>query len=144
MQHQRMLDLGNKETSIGENKETSMEIPRCATPSDVCDELERAIELDSNFNVVVYAVHLRWLIEDARTLRRLTEVDLPDLVNPPRLEPPRTLWPNHHLLAQLLAQGRSETEVAQITGHSLSNILTLKSDPTFAELVADYRKLWSR
>jgi len=137
------------------HREASMSAtPRHATPSHVCDELERALEFVGTSDIVVNAVYLRWLVEDARTLTRLiAAASSPELmtklvrgeadVSP--LEPSiRTLRPGHHLLAQLLAQGRGDTEVAEITGSSLSSILMLKSDPTFAELVSDYQQLWMR
>jgi len=112
----------------------------------VCDELERAFEVESASDVVVNAAHLRCLVEDARTLRGLIEAGIPGLANRPPPESPgcpiETLQPIHHQLAQLLAQGRSDTEVAQITGRSPASIATLKSDPTFAQLVADYQEMW--
>lgn len=46
----------------------------------------------------------------------------------------------HHEIAQLLAQGLSETEVSAITSYSLSRISTLKRDPSFKDLVAFYQK----
>lgn len=117
-------------------RDRSMELPRHATPADVCDDLERAIEFVGTSYVMVNAVHLRWLIEDALTLRGLIEAPLP--VNPHPPEPPSSTIKK---LARLLAQGRSDREVAHITGYSLSSLSTLKSDPTFAELVDDYRTL---
>jgi len=128
--------------------------PRHATPSHVCDELERALEFVGTSDIVVNAVYLRCLIEDARTLTRMiAAASSPELMTkfvrgeadiPPLESSIRTLRPGHHLLAQLLAQGHGDTEVAQISGSSLSSILMLKSDPTFAELVSDYQQLWMR
>ena len=46
----------------------------------------------------------------------------------------------HHEIAQLLAQGLSETEVSAITSYSLSRISILKRDPSFKDLVAFYQK----
>lgn len=46
----------------------------------------------------------------------------------------------HHEIAQLLAQGLSETEVSTITSYSLSRISILKRDPSFKDLVAFYQK----
>lgn len=46
----------------------------------------------------------------------------------------------HHEIAQLLAQGLSETEVSAITSYSLSRISILKKDPSFKDLVAFYQK----
>ena len=44
----------------------------------------------------------------------------------------------HHALAQLLAEGRSNTEAGLLTGYSASRISILKADPAFAELLAHY------
>lgn len=46
----------------------------------------------------------------------------------------------HHEIAQLLAQGLSETEVSAITSYSLSRISILKRDPSFKDLMAFYQK----
>ena len=46
----------------------------------------------------------------------------------------------HHEIAQLLAQGLSETEVSAITSYSLSRISILKRDPSFKDLVTFYQK----
>ena len=46
----------------------------------------------------------------------------------------------HHEIAQLLAQGLSDTEVSAITSYSLSRISILKRDPSFKDLVAFYQK----
>ena len=51
-----------------------------------------------------------------------------------------TLRGIHHEIAQLLAQGLSETEVSAITSYSLSRISILKRDPSFKDLVAFYQK----
>lgn len=51
-----------------------------------------------------------------------------------------TMRTAHHNLAMLLAQGRSNAEVAAITGYSPSRISILKnSDPAFQELLAHYQ-----
>lgn len=51
-----------------------------------------------------------------------------------------TLRTSHHNIAMLLAQGRSNNEVAQITGYSPSRISILKNqDPAFQELLAHYQ-----
>jgi hypothetical protein len=52
--------------------------------------------------------------------------------------PIQQLRASHHQLAELLSQGRPDTEVALITGYSLSRISILKRDPTFQELLANY------
>lgn len=77
--------------------------------------------------------------------RSLTEDDLPRLVSPDPVNskpvPIQALRASHHQLAQLLAQGRPDTEVSLITGYSPSRISILKSDPTFKELMSSYQSL---
>jgi hypothetical protein len=51
----------------------------------------------------------------------------------------QALRASHHQLAQLLARGAAATEASLITGYSISRISILKSDPTFAELLASYQ-----
>jgi hypothetical protein len=76
-------------------------------------------------------------------VRSLIPEDLPKLVSPDLLAtkpiPIQTLRASHHQLAQLLAQGRPDTEVSLLTGYSISRISILKSDPTFQELQASYQ-----
>lgn len=78
-------------------------------------------------------------------VRSLTESDLPKLVSPDPLHskpiPIQQLRSSHHQLAQLLAQGRPDNEVALITGYSPSRISILRSDPTFSELLASYQSI---
>ncbi len=47
----------------------------------------------------------------------------------------------HHSLARLLAEGRSQEECALITGFSPSRISILKADPSFAELLTSYKSM---
>jgi hypothetical protein len=48
---------------------------------------------------------------------------------------------SHHLLARLVAGGKSPAEIASITGHATSTIHRLQTqDPAFGELVAHYAK----
>lgn len=76
-------------------------------------------------------------------VRSLTEEDIPQLTAPANTKPIpiQTLRASHHNLAQLLAQGRSETEVALISGYSLSRISILKGDPSFQQLMAGYQEV---
>jgi hypothetical protein len=78
-------------------------------------------------------------------VRSLTEDDLGALQAPSALGsapiPIQALRASHHQLAQLLAQGRPDTEISLITGYSASRISILKSDPTFSELLASYRNV---
>lgn len=46
---------------------------------------------------------------------------------------------SHHKLAQLLAEGVPDVEVALITGYAQSRISILKTDPAFKELLAHYK-----
>lgn len=46
---------------------------------------------------------------------------------------------NHHMAARLLAEGRSNTEVALLTGYAAITVTNLQSDPMFKELVAYYQ-----
>lgn len=45
----------------------------------------------------------------------------------------------HHALAQCLANGMSDAEASLTTGYCISRISILKSDPTFKQLVSEYR-----
>lgn len=79
-------------------------------------------------------------------VRALTNDDLPKLTSPDVIGsapiPLKTLRSSHHQLAQLLARGdQSDAEIALITGYSPSRISILKSDPSFAELLAGYREV---
>lgn len=78
-------------------------------------------------------------------VRPLSEADLPKLTSPDPIGskpiPIATLRSSHHQLAQLLAQGRPDTEVALITGYSPSRISILRADPSFSELLESYREI---
>lgn len=45
---------------------------------------------------------------------------------------------SHHVLARLMAEGKSPVEASAITGYSTDRIYTLKHDPAFTELVHHY------
>lgn len=47
----------------------------------------------------------------------------------------------HHALARVLAQGMTNTEASLVTGYDPSRISILLSDPTFKQLVDDYKKV---
>ena len=76
-------------------------------------------------------------------VRALVPEDIPVLASPPPMgtQAPtvQALRASHHQLAQLLAKGMSGTEASLVTGYSLSRISILRSDPTFAELLANYQ-----
>lgn len=46
---------------------------------------------------------------------------------------------SHHHLARLIAEGRNQTQAAQITGYSVTRVSILMDDPAFQELVEHYR-----
>src|SRR5215475_10112892 len=73
-------------------------------------------------------------------IRPLTAADLErlsskELTNQPALRKPRAI---HHKQAQLLAEGYSVTEVANLVGSAPARICVLQRDPTFSELVDYY------
>ena len=77
-------------------------------------------------------------------VRGLTADDLPRLLSPPTLPAKsggtvREMRTAHHQLAQALASGKDQNEVALITGYSPAWISNLKSDPAFAELLEYYK-----
>lgn len=53
----------------------------------------------------------------------------------------KVLRERHHALARCLAAGMRPAEASAITGYDPSRISILKSDPTFAALVEDYRTM---
>ena len=55
-------------------------------------------------------------------------------------DPIKSLRATHHRMAQLLAAGYREYEVAAMMGYSPSRISVLKADPAFAELISFYRE----
>ena len=73
-------------------------------------------------------------------VRSLTPEDI-TLLNTTLPAPRQTLSQirhSHHQLAQLLAEGKPNSEAALLTGYSPTYISILKDDPTFQELVAYY------
>lgn len=78
-------------------------------------------------------------------VRGLTSEDEPKLTSPDPLNtkpiPIQALRASHHQLAQLMAQGKPDTEVALLTGYSPSRISILRSDPTFQQLLAGYHEV---
>ena len=76
-------------------------------------------------------------------LREITEEDgaalLVEKREQPQRQPLERVRTTHHLAARELAQGKSQVEVALITGYSPQRICDLQADPTFRELVAHYK-----
>ena len=72
-------------------------------------------------------------------IRPLTREDLPTL-HDKRLEPiVQRLRDPHHRVARLLAAGHRPAEVAEACGFSTIRVYNLQADPTFQNLVAEYR-----
>lgn len=73
--------------------------------------------------------------------RELTATDLDRLSQSPKVNVPilQKLRATHHRQAQLLASGKTPTEVAAIVGCTVQRLVQLQIDPTFAELVAYYQ-----
>ena len=72
-------------------------------------------------------------------IRSLRESDL-EISGPTQVAAPLIrIRSRHHLLAQILAEGRSNTEAGLLTGYSPSRISILKADPAFVELIEHYR-----
>lgn len=51
----------------------------------------------------------------------------------------KSIRPNHHRLAQLLAQGMEDTKAAVLCNYSPGRVLQLKAEPAFANLIDYYR-----
>jgi len=75
-------------------------------------------------------------------VRALTPADATEIASRPpsatSRDPLKRIRHSHHQLAQLLAQGREQAEIALVTGYSPGYITVIKQDPTFAELIAYY------
>lgn len=74
-------------------------------------------------------------------VRALTSDDLKSLVGAPRVDVPvlQKLRAIHHRQAVLIAEGKTNNEVAAIVGSTAQRIVQLKADPTFVELVGYYQ-----
>lgn len=80
-----------------------------------------------------------WAIVQAEPLARedlilLASADRPTDTKAPlaRISAP------HHMLAQMVAEGKEPTEISAITGYTPARVRTLIHDPAFAELVSFY------
>lgn len=74
-------------------------------------------------------------------IRPLTRADLSHLTVKREPKSIATLRDNHHRIARAVASGMSNAEVAQACGVSINRVSTLRSDPTFRELVAHKRSM---
>jgi len=73
-------------------------------------------------------------------VRVLTREDLGCLKNEKRVQPRvKAFRDTHHRLARLCAAGLRNEEILRITGYSSVRLSTLKLDPAFQQLVAEYR-----
>lgn len=74
-------------------------------------------------------------------LRELSPADLGRLGEAPKVSVPtvQRLRAIHHRQAQLLASGRTPTEVAAIVGCTVQRLVQLQVDPSFTQLVAYYQ-----
>lgn len=79
------------------------------------------------------------------TLSYVRDLELSDLPNIQAPEPSaapgsvvKQMKQTHHLLAMALASGAKDIKAAQLTGYSPSTVSSLKSDPTFKQLIEHY------
>lgn len=74
-------------------------------------------------------------------IRELTADDLKDLVGAPKTDVPvlKKLTARHHRQAVLIAEGKSNLEIAAICGTTPQRIVQLKADPAFQNLIAMYQ-----
>lgn len=82
---------------------------------------------------------LSWFV-----VRVLEPADLPDLMKAGALSPVGAMKPigairtQHHLIAQLMAEGKSNIEIGLISGYTPQHISNMRADPAFKELLAHY------
>lgn len=74
-------------------------------------------------------------------VRELSRADLSHLTEKRPPNSIQTLRDNHHRMARALAAGLTTADAAKACGVSISRITSLRSDPSFADLVAHYRAL---
>lgn len=74
-------------------------------------------------------------IDGARSLSRADVENVSQGKNPAV----RRLRDSHHMVARLCAMGLRSGDIAKRTGYSLVRISTLRGDPSFEELVSNYR-----
>jgi hypothetical protein len=74
-------------------------------------------------------------------IRPIARADLSHLLERRPVKTLVTIRDTHHRVARAVAAGLTNAEVALATGYSLGRITTLKADPAFQQLIADYRGL---
>lgn len=83
-------------------------------------------------------------IESTPEISNIRSVTRADLSHLSVKRPPnqlQTLHDNHHRVARALAGGLSLGDTAAICGMSYNRVSTLKSDPSFIQLIAHYRAM---
>lgn len=80
---------------------------------------------------------------ETRVIGEIGDSDLSLLAGSRRIEAPsvKRLRDRHHALAKALASGMSDAEASNITGYDPSRISILKADPSFKELLSNYRSI---
>jgi hypothetical protein len=80
---------------------------------------------------------------ETRVIGEIGESDLALLAGSRGVQAPsvKRLRDRHHALAKALASGMSEAEASLVTGYDPSRISILKADPSFKELLANYRSI---
>src|SRR5215467_6225029 len=76
-------------------------------------------------------------------ISHVRELSLADLAGLKRAKPNpiKRFRDSHHLMARLFASGLRVSEVAELTGYSISRVSIFHNDPAFQNLVASFRKV---
>lgn len=79
---------------------------------------------------------------EAFYVRPLSEADLPYILSPPKTVSTglsiMNIRERHHSAARLFAEGRTNNEVAAITGYTPARLSSFKTSPDFMDLVRSY------
>jgi hypothetical protein len=116
-----------------------MDSPNCIITSDELLEALRAQDVPAPGN------ELRRLRTEPLLVEEVTSLELEDFyelalgTNYNEAKPLAKLRASHHELARLLAASYSRADASIMTGYSVERIAVLCLDPTFADLVANYR-----
>jgi len=98
---------------------------------DVIDELDFAPRTLGNIRSREVAEYVRDL-----TLADVAALEAPRQVAPSTL---RRIHASHHSLARCLAAGMRASQASLVTGYTQSRISVLQNDPSFVQLVSEYR-----
>ena len=74
------------------------------------------------------------------SVRPLTPEDLPRLRDPRVAPRMKSFRDTHHRLARMVAAGFRDAEIIRKTGYSQTRLGSLKADPAFQQLIAEYRE----